>query len=207
VTPIGLSPEPAAFETAFAVRWAIANQIQGAANLSLNVAPWMSWGPYLWADGLVPRSDGLTYACSDLASDFIHPAEGASLKVAEQLKAFLATDPTSTPWFLKPASNPPVIQSMTSTPAGGRPGVTVQFSAAATDADGVREYIWTFGDGTYAYGPSPRKSFNIAGQYPVRLTVVDQAGNAALRTLTVAVGNGGSGGLPAAPQHLIIVAP
>ena len=29
----------------------------------------MAWGPYLWADGEVPRSDGLQWFCSDFASD------------------------------------------------------------------------------------------------------------------------------------------
>ena len=188
VTPRGLSPERTAFETGFAVRWAIEHQIQGAPGLGLDVAPWMSWGPYLWADGMTPRSDGLTYACSDLEPDFTHPAAGARQKVAEQLKAFFVTDPTATPWFLKPASNPPVIESMTAAPASGAAGVRVQFSATAVDAEGIREYVWTFADGTYAYGPSPQKSFHLPGRYPVRLTVIDHAGNAAFRTLTVSVG-------------------
>jgi len=205
VTPRGLSPEPTAYETAYAVRWAIENQIRGAANLNLSVAPWMSWGPYLWADGMVPRSDGLTYACDDLESDFVHPATGARQKVAEQLKAFFMTDPTTAPWYLKTAGNPPVIDSMTATPPGGSPGVRLQFSAAATDADGVREYIWTFGDGTYAYGASPQKTFHVAGQYPARLTVVDQAGNAARQTLTVSVGSGDPNSPPVPPRNLRVV--
>ncbi len=189
--PRGLSPEPAAFEAAFAVRWAVADQIRGVPSLGLDVAPWMSWGPYLWADGLVPRSDGLTYACSDLEADFVHPAAGAARKVADQLRAFLATDPTAVPWYLKPSANPPVVQSLTASPSSGPPGVRVKFSASATDPDGVREFIWTFGDGTYAYGPSPEKFFHVRGDYPIRLTVVDQAGNAAFETITVHIGSGG----------------
>jgi len=190
ITPRGLSPEPAAYEAAFAVRWAIAEQIRGVPTLGLDVAPWMSWGPYLWADGMVPRSDGLTYACSDLEADFVHPAAGANEKVADQLRAFLSTDPTAVPWFLKPSEHPPVVKSLTASPPGGLPGVRVRFSASATDADGVHDYIWTFGDGTYAYGPSPEKSFPVSGDYPVHLTVVDRAGNAALETITVHVGTG-----------------
>jgi len=201
VTPRGLSPEPTAYETAFAVRWAIADQLDGAAGLGLDVAPWMSWGPYLWADGLVPRSDGLTYACSDLAADLTHPAEGAAQKVADQLRAFLSTDPTATPWFLKPPVSPPVVHSLTASPSSGDPGVRVQFSASATDPDGVREYIWTFGDGTYAYGPSPAKIFNVDGDYAVRLAVVDRAGNATLETISVRIGNGP----PGAPRNLRII--
>ena len=205
VSPRSLSPEPTAYETAFAVRWAIAKQIEGSESLGLNVAPWMSWGPYLWADGLIPRSDGLTYACADLESDFTHPAAGARQKVADQLRAFFLTDPTATPWFLKPLSNPPVVQSVTATPSAGEPGVRVQFAATASDSDGIREFVWTFADGTYAYGSSPQKTFNVAGQYPIRLTVIDQAGNAALRTLTVTVGSGGQGNPPDAPRNLRLV--
>jgi PKD repeat protein len=148
---------------------------------------------------------GLTYACTDLEADFTHPAAGASQKVTDQLRAFFATEPTAAPWFLRPASNPPAIESMTATPSAGDPGMRVQFRAAASDANGVREYLWTFGDGTYASGASPQKFFHVAGQYPVRLTVIDQAGNAAQRSLTVTVGSGGPPGPPAAPTNLLII--
>jgi hypothetical protein len=202
-SPRGLSPEPTAYETGFAVRWAIENQIHGAADLRLDVAPWMSWGPYLWADGTVPRSEGLTYPCSDLESDFTHPGPAAERKVAEQLKAFLMVDPTSVPWFVKPPVSEPVVNSVTATPPSGNPGVRVQFSATANDTDGVREYIWGFGDGTFAYGPRPQKTFNVEGQYPVRLTVVDQAGYAAYWLLTYPVGSGASA--PDPPRNLRVV--
>ena len=206
VTPRGLSPEPTAYETGFAVRWAIGRQIGGAPDLDLGVAPWMSWGPYLWADGLVPRSDGLTYACSDLEADFVHPAAGASRKVADQLRAFFVTDPTTTPWFLKAASGPPVIETAAAVPAGGDPGVRVRFEAAASDPDGIREYVWNFGDGTSAFGPTPEKTFNVAGQYPVRLAVIDQRGNAAHGMVVVNVGTVTST-LPGAPRNLRILIP
>lgn len=197
-----LSPEPTAYETAFAVRWAIEKQIAGDSSLGLNVAPWMSWGPYLWADGLTPRSDGLTYACSDLESDFVHPSASGAQKVADQLKAFFLTDPTATPWFVKPPVDPPVIRTATATPSSGDPGVRVQFAASADDADGVREYTWTFGDGTFAFGATPQKTFNIPGRYPVRLAVVDRAGNVTLTTVTVNVG-----GVPEPPRNLRVIRP
>ena len=44
-------------------------------------SPWIAWGPYLWADGTTPRSDGLFYECSDLDDDGIHPGEGVTQKV------------------------------------------------------------------------------------------------------------------------------
>ncbi len=60
-----LSNEPWSYETGFAVKNAIQDQINGNANLNYNIAngpvkaPWMSWGPYYWANGMNPRSDGL----------------------------------------------------------------------------------------------------------------------------------------------------
>jgi hypothetical protein len=204
-TPRGLSPEPTAYETGFAVRWAIARQIGGAPELGPSVAPWMSWGPYLWADGMAPRSDGLTYSCADLEADFTHPSPSGSRKVAEQLRAFFLSDPTATPWFLKAASGPPRIDSMTASPPGGLPGVRVSFAAAASDPDGVREYVWTFGDGTYAYGPTPGKTFNVPGRYPVHLTVLDNLGNASQLTTIVAVGD--TSELPGAPRNFRVTRP
>src|SRR4029453_17609520 len=73
-----LNPEPYAYESGFAVKWAIEAQITQAAgggidlvagDLSFAIAPWIAWGPYLWADGLIPRSDGLIWLCSDLTND------------------------------------------------------------------------------------------------------------------------------------------
>jgi hypothetical protein len=59
-----LNPEPDSYETGFAVKDVIAAQIAGEPKLSYrgrSRAPWLAWGPYLWADGLRPRSDGPTY--------------------------------------------------------------------------------------------------------------------------------------------------
>lgn len=202
VTPRGLSPEPTAYETGFAVRGAVSDQIHGTGNVGLNVAPWMSWGPYLWADGLTPRSDGLTYACSDLEADFTHPATGGIQKVADQLRAFFSTDPTATTWFLKTPSNPPAVQALSASPQSGDPGVRVRFAVSATDTDGIRDYLWNFGDGTSASGRTPQKTFSIPGRYPVRVAIIDQLGNASVQTLTVSVGAVTT--VPEAPANLRI---
>lgn len=101
-----LNPEPYAYESAFAVRWLIDDQIGGVPGLNFDptmgavVAPWLSWGPYLWADGLTPRGDGLTWACSDLSNDGTHPSASGRRKVADQLLAFLKDDSTAREWYL-----------------------------------------------------------------------------------------------------------
>jgi hypothetical protein len=110
-----LSPEPVAYQHGFAVKWVIEDQIQGSGNLNANpekgpvVAPWVSWGPYLWANGLgsdgkvggIPgRSDGLEWLCADFGSDGIHPTETGEAKVAEMLLDHFSTDPTACSWFL-----------------------------------------------------------------------------------------------------------
>jgi hypothetical protein len=101
-----LNPEPYAYESGFAVKWLIADQIAGDPQLNFDpnvgevMAPWLAWGPYLWADGLTPRSDGLIWECGDLAADGTHPSESGRTKVANLLIDFFSSDPTATPWFL-----------------------------------------------------------------------------------------------------------
>lgn len=94
-----LNPEPYAYESAFAVRHVIATQLSGSSGLSLD-APWLGWGPYLWADGMRPRSDGLIWACSDLGPDGTHPSEAGREKVADLLLRFVKSDPTARVWFV-----------------------------------------------------------------------------------------------------------
>lgn len=103
-----LNPEPYAYESAFAVRDLIQKQISGDASLNFDPkkgevkSPLLLWGPYLWADGLKPRkSDGLIWKRDDLREDGTHPsATSGRDKVAQQLLAFLKTDPTAKTWFV-----------------------------------------------------------------------------------------------------------
>ncbi|MCB5165705.1 hypothetical protein LG634_12770 [Streptomyces bambusae] len=100
-----------AYQQGFAVKKLIQDQINGDSTLSYGaggVAPWLSWGPYLWADGLgsdnvvggTPgRSDGLEWKCTDLQSDRVHPSTAGQQKVADLMLAQFSTDPTATPWF------------------------------------------------------------------------------------------------------------
>ncbi|HJQ23810.1 MAG TPA: hypothetical protein VKA60_07820 [Blastocatellia bacterium] len=106
-----LNPEPFAYQSGFAVKWMIERQINGAADLNFDPArgdvkaPWLAWGPYLWADGTKARSDGLTWTCNEYLSDGTHPAPGASgarNQVAQMLLDFFKTDSTTRVWFLAP---------------------------------------------------------------------------------------------------------
>lgn len=100
-----LNPEPYAYESGFAVKWLIEAQIAGVDSLRFDAsqgapqAPWLSWGPYLWADGLTPRSDGFTWACSSFQSDGTHPSATGRDIVADSLLAFFEQDDTTAPWY------------------------------------------------------------------------------------------------------------
>jgi hypothetical protein len=105
-----LNPEPYAYEGAFPVRWLIQSQINGDAGLNYNAevgpvkSPLLLWGPYLWADGLNPRSDGLIWERGDLSSsDGTHPSDSGRLKVAHILLDFFKTNELAHGWFVKPS--------------------------------------------------------------------------------------------------------
>ena len=102
---VNLNAEPHAYESAFAVRWLIEDQIDGNPDLNYDPAqgtvksPLLLWGPYMWADGLTPRSDGLTWSQGDYLSDGTHPSTSGRMKVAEMLLDFLKTDEYAGAWY------------------------------------------------------------------------------------------------------------
>jgi hypothetical protein len=108
-----LNPEPHAYESAFAVRWLIEDQIAGKPELNCDPsrgevkAPLLLWGPYLWADGETPRkADGFTYSREDVTErDGTHPSNSGRQKVAGLLLNFFKNDPAAKNWFR--GENPP----------------------------------------------------------------------------------------------------
>ena len=104
-------PEPYAYETAFAVRGMIEDQLNGNANLNYNpnngpvTAPWLSWADYDWANGMIPRSDGLVWTCQDYLPDGTHNSLPTGReKDANMLMNFFKTDDATVPWFLAPTA-------------------------------------------------------------------------------------------------------
>ncbi len=104
-----LNPEPYAYESAFAVRWLIQEQMKGGPELNFDSAkgevkaPLILWGPYLWADGTRGRKAGdLTWQREDLGPDGTHPNDSGRQKVAALLLKFFQTDPSARGWFAKP---------------------------------------------------------------------------------------------------------
>lgn len=103
-----LNPEPYAYESGFAVKWLIEDQLRGDRALNFDrgrgniAAPWLSWGPYLWANGQRANADGLSYDETDFANDGTHESPTGQAKVAQQLLRFFKTDSTSRSWFVCP---------------------------------------------------------------------------------------------------------
>ncbi len=122
----GLSPEPLAYETGFAVKWLIEKQIQGHPDLNFDPdqgevkAVYLSWGPYLWADGENPREDGFLWLPSDLTSDCTHPSPAGADKIGQELWDFFSTDSITRDWFLSPDSSllPTIQREVTHSPKG-----------------------------------------------------------------------------------------
>ncbi len=101
-----LNPEPYAYESAYAVRWLIQDQIAGRPELNFDAArgdvntPLLLWGPYFWADGVTPRkADQLVWLRDDLGGDGTHPSESGKQKVASMLLEFFKTDELARKWF------------------------------------------------------------------------------------------------------------
>ena len=99
------NPEPHSYESGFAPKWIIAGQIAGYLEYNYDPArgrprfPWVAWGPYLWADGVKGRKDGVIWVREDFGNDGMHPSMQGREKIARMLMRFLKTDPTAMPWF------------------------------------------------------------------------------------------------------------
>ena len=94
-------------------------------------------------------------------------------------------------------NQPPIASTVGTSPAPSTTGtisgtapLTVNFvGAQSADPDGiVSGYLWNFGDGTTSTLTNVTKTYQVAGNYTVTLTVTDNSGATAVATLLVAVG-------------------
>src|SRR5207248_2378431 len=94
-----LNPEPYAYESGFSIKWLIEKQIKGDPALSYDAskgaakAPWLSWGPYLWANGSTKNGDGLSFEEKDFSDrDGTHESASGQEKVGQALLKFFKND-------------------------------------------------------------------------------------------------------------------
>ncbi|HVF39037.1 MAG TPA: hypothetical protein VM939_03985 [Gemmatimonadaceae bacterium] len=103
--------EPFAYEEGFSVKWVIDSQMNemrgapanprvGSLDFVRKTAPWIGWGPYLWADGAATRSDGVQWERADFEEDGVHPSQSGENKVAAILLAFFKNSHHTRCWFL-----------------------------------------------------------------------------------------------------------
>jgi hypothetical protein len=105
------NPEPFAYESGLSVRWNVMGQINetrdgflwdtriATLNYEKGIAPWIAWGPYLWANGATPRADGLTWMRDDFEADGESLTPKGALKAARLLLDSLLAEPTARNWF------------------------------------------------------------------------------------------------------------
>jgi hypothetical protein len=103
-----LNPEPYALESGFSVKWLVERQLKGSPEVNFDAAkgevkaPWLSWGPYLWAAGTTKRADGFSWEPGDSTeNDGTHESPAGQRKVGEALLKFFKADTTSRGWFCK----------------------------------------------------------------------------------------------------------
>jgi len=97
----GPGPARDSYEAGFGVQALVAQQAGVAAGDAASApAPWMAWGPYLWADGGKARSDGLTWSRGDFLADGLQLSPAGAGKVAQRLVDFLHHDALARSWYL-----------------------------------------------------------------------------------------------------------
>ena len=107
----GYNPEPFAYEEGFSVKWLIESQIMemrgsaasapaGTLNYAKKSAPVLLWGPYLWANGMTPRTDSTFWSRLDFEPDGVHPSQLGEAKAAGMLLEFFKSMPYTKCWFI-----------------------------------------------------------------------------------------------------------
>lgn len=100
--------EPKGYWGNLAIKEVIARQINGDPELAFEgpdkKAPYVTWGPYFWADGTNPRGgDYLTWPCEDYRDDDtgggFHLEESGKYKEAKMLIDYFYADTVAAAWY------------------------------------------------------------------------------------------------------------
>ncbi len=205
---IGGPIEPFNHDAAWGVKWVIEDQIKGAPDLNYDPArgpvqaPWLSWGPYFWSypDGTPRHYGGFVWSIADVAPDGLHPSLSGLTKYANMLLHQMTTDPTATPWFLRPGAppnQPPTIVKEARADANPVSSGTTALSVLGADDGGEPNLTYTWsctgppGVTFSVNGPNRAKNTTAtlpsAGRYTFRATIADAGGLAATGSIVVTV--------------------
>ena len=175
-----LNPEPFAYESGYSVKWLIQAQMAQmrnggiptdiqAGDLNYNtVSPWIAWGPYLWANGSAPRSDGFFWSTEDFNWDNTHPSTLGIGKVGSLLLGFFSGSPFTCAWFNAGGCSPPVVirdvavRGMKA-PASVKVGATADIWVEVENAGTVAEtFLVTLTDLSTGRAHGVKSVFNLA---------------------------------------------
>jgi len=144
--------------------------------------------------------DGLVWTMADVGPDRLHPSLSGLTKYSNMLLQQMATDPTATPWFLRPAAppnKPPTIARAVSVAVNPVSSATTALSVMGADDGGEPNLTYTWsctgpvGVTFSVNGPNHAKNttatFPSAGRYTCHATIADAGGLAATGSIVVTV--------------------
>ncbi len=159
-------------------------------------------GHNFWSypDGTPRQYDGLVWSRADVGPDGLHPSLSGLTKYANMLLHQMTTDPTATPWFLRPGTSPnkpPTIAEAASATPNPVSGATTALSVLGADDGGEANLTYTWSCSgpagvTFSVdGPNKAKNttatFPSAGRYRFLVTIADAGGLAATSSIVVTV--------------------